>query len=168
MAGRARARPGRRLTGTGWLPDRAGWHTWRRGSADVTLSPDAILSANLSTLSGTTGGQSAGQLEQTAGPAEQPGGQTVAFVEIDLATMSQSKLREKVGRYLAYAEDREWEDRWPHCPPLLLLTTAQARAVTFLRAAARVAAAGRRGRGLDYRFAGYGRAGRDVAEAERL
>ena len=27
---------------------------------------------------------------------------------------------------------------------------------------------GRRGRGLDYRFAGYGRAGREVAEAEQL
>jgi hypothetical protein len=150
--------PAAGLTGTGWLPDRAGWHTWRRGGTDVTLSPDAILSAdlfaNLSTLSGTAGGQT--------------GGQTVAFVEIDLATMSQSKLREKVSRYLAYAEDREWEDRWPHCPPLLLLTTTQARAVTFVRAAARVAAAARRGRGLDYRFRGYGRAGRDVAEAERL
>jgi hypothetical protein len=93
----------------------------------------------------------------------------VAFVEIDLATMSQSKLREKVGRYLAYAEDREWDGRWPHCPPLLLLlTTTQSRAVTFLRAAAKVAASVRRGRELSYRFAGYGRAGRDVAEAERL
>jgi hypothetical protein len=164
--------PAAGLVGTGWLPDRAGWHTWRRGGADVTLSPDAILSANLSALSGTAGGQSGGQLEQTpgrsAGPPEQTGGQTVAMVEIDLATMSQSKLREKVSRYLAYAEDLEWDGRWPHCPPLLLLTTTPARAVTFLRAAARVAAAARRGRGLDYRFAGYGRAGRDVAEAERL
>lgn len=172
--------PAAGLTGTGWLPDRAGWHTWRRGGAELTLSPDAILSAdlsaNLSALSGTAGGQHGGQLEQTpgrsAGPTGQtpgqPGERTVAFVEIDLATMSQTKLREKVGRYLAYAEDGEWADRWPHCPPLLLLTTTQARAVTFLRAAARVTAAHRRGRGLSYRFAGYGRAGRDVAEAERL
>jgi DNA-binding transcriptional ArsR family regulator len=156
--------PAAGVTGTGWWPDRAGWHTWRRGGADVTLSPDAILAA---TLSRTAAGQ-------PAGPAGQPGGArpdrhpTVAFVEIDLATMSQSKLREKVSRYLAYAEDREWQDRWPHCPPLLLLTTTQARAITFLRAAARVAAAARRGRGLDYRFRGYGRAGADVAEAERL
>jgi DNA-binding transcriptional ArsR family regulator len=109
--------PAAGVTGTGWLPDRAGWHTWRRGGADVTLSPDAILSANLSALSGTAGGQSGGQLEQTpgrsAGPPEQTGGQTVAMVEIDLATMSQSKLREKVSRYLAYAEDLEWDGRWP-------------------------------------------------------
>jgi hypothetical protein len=157
------------ITGTGWWPDRAGWHTWRRGGTDVTLSPDAILSADLSGLSMTAGGQTGEPLEQTAEQTGgQTGGQTVAFVEIDLATMSQSKLREKVGRYLAYAEDREWEGRWPHCPPLLLLTTTQARAVTFLRAAAKVTAAARRGRGLSYRFAGYGRAGRDVAAAERL
>jgi DNA-binding transcriptional ArsR family regulator len=149
--------PGAGLIGTGWWPDRAGWHTWRRGGADVTLSPDAILTADLSTLSGRAPGQPAA-----------PAGETVAFVEIDLATMSQSKLREKVGRYLAYAEDREWDGRWPHCPPLLMLTTTRARAVTFLRAAGKVAAAARRGRGLDYRFAGYGRAGRDVAAAERL
>lgn len=165
--------PAAGLTGTGWWPDRAGWHTWRRGGADVTLSPDAILSADLSGLpvtdlsglSRTAAGQTGGPTEQAGGQA---GGQTVAFVEIDLATMSQSKLREKVGRYLAYAEDREWDGRWPHCPPLLLLTTTQARALTFLRAAAKVAAAVRRGRGLSYRFAGYGRAGRDVAAAERL
>jgi hypothetical protein len=146
--------PAAGLTGTGWLPDRAGWHTWRHGGADVTLSPDAILSADLAAPPGPAAG----------GPV----GETVAFVEVDLATMSQSKLREKVSRYLAYAEDREWDGRWPHCPPLLLVTTTEARAATFVRAAARIAAAARRGRGLDYRFRGYGRAGRDVAEAERL
>ena len=48
--------PAAGLTGTGWLPDRAGWHTWRRGGAELTLSPDAILSA----LSGTASGQSGG------------------------------------------------------------------------------------------------------------
>ncbi len=90
------------------------------------------------------------------------------MVEVDLATMSQARLRDKVRRYLAYAADREWQEQWPHCPPLLLLTTTEARARTFVTAAARVAETDRRGRGMDYRWAGYGPARREVAAAERL
>jgi hypothetical protein len=124
--------PAAGLSGTGWLPDRAGWQAWRRGGADVTLSRTRSCPP---TCPGRPG-----QRTDRA-----PAGETVAFIEIDLATMSQSKLREKVRRYLAYAEDLEWDGWWPHCPPLLLLITTQAQAVTFLRVAARVAAAARRG-----------------------
>lgn len=113
------------ITGTGWWPDRAGWHTWQQLGADVTLSPDAILTA---TITGPDG---------QVRPA-------VALIEVDLATMTQTKLREKVSRYLAYAQDRQWQGRWPHSPPLLVMTTTPARALTFVRAATKVAAAARR------------------------
>ena len=130
-----------------WWLDREAWHDWRHGTAAMTLTPDAAVLAELT----------------AAGGAE-----TVAHIEVDLATMAQTKLRDKVRRYLAYAEDRQWAGRWPHCPPLLLLTTTQARAATFIAAAGKLAAAHRRGRGLDYGWRGYGRAGAEVAHAERL
>jgi hypothetical protein len=62
----------------------------------------------------------------------------VTFIEVDLATMTQTLLRQKLARYLAYAEDRAWEGVYPHCPPLLLLTTTATRAATFARTATRV------------------------------
>lgn len=111
-----------------WLPDRAGWQEWEApggyGPGRLRrLTPDAVMQA---------------RLDDVDGPA-------VAFWEIDLATMTQGQLREKLGRYLAYAADRAWEGVHPHCPPMLLLTTTPARAVNYLRAARR-ALAGDRGR----------------------
>jgi len=53
-------------------------------------------------------------------------------------------LKQKIARYLAYADDLAWQDRHPYCPPMLLLTTTQTRAVSFLRAAEQVIAKHRR------------------------
>jgi hypothetical protein len=58
--------------------------------------------------------------------------------------MTQTVLKQKVARYLAYADDLAWQDRHPYCPPMLLLTTTQARAVSFLTAARQVVAKHRR------------------------
>jgi hypothetical protein len=63
------------------------------------------------------------------------GSPAVAFIEVDLASMTQTLLKEKVARYLAYAADRAWEGIHPYCPPMLLLTTTATRAATFTRAA---------------------------------
>ncbi|MEH0826295.1 MULTISPECIES: replication-relaxation family protein [unclassified Micromonospora] len=131
-----------------WWSDRTGWQEWEStrpgwGSRQRRLTPDAVLLVDV----------------DHAGVV----GTAAAFVEVDLATMSQAVLREKVTRYLAYAEDRAWENVWPHCPPLLLLTTTEARAATFLAAAGKQLAAARRGR-LVY----GGQAGRDIADARAL
>jgi hypothetical protein len=131
-----------------WWPDRAGWQEWTSGPGGQgearLLTPDAVLTVEL------------------------PAGTAAAFIEVDLATMSQTKLRAKVGRYLTYADDRAWAGVLPHCPPLLLLTTTVGRAQNWIRLAGKLVDAHRRGRGLDYRFAHRGRAGRDVAHAEQL
>ncbi|MEU0156404.1 replication-relaxation family protein [Micromonospora fulviviridis] len=130
-----------------WWSDRAGWQEWETtqlgwGSRVRRLTPDAALLVDV-------------DHDDVTGTA-------AAFVEVDLATMSQTVLREKVTRYLAYAEDRAWEGRWPHCPPLLLLTT-EARAATFIAAAGKQLADARRGE-LVY----GGQAGRDIADARAL
>lgn len=105
---------------TGWATDRAGWQEWEGaaswwGGASVKrLTPDAVLQAVLAD------------------------GQAVsAFIEVDLASMTQTQLRGKLDRYRAYARDEAWRGRFPYCPPLLLLTTTAHRAVTFTRNAAR-------------------------------
>ncbi|MFI6134052.1 replication-relaxation family protein [Micromonospora sp. NPDC051141] len=132
-----------------WWSDRAGWQEWETtrpgwGARLRRLTPDAVLLVDV----------------DHAGVV----GTAAAFVEVDLATMSQVVLREKVTRYLAYAADRAWEGRWPHCPPLLLLTTTEARAATFLAAAGRQLAAAHRDSGLVH----GGQAGRDLADARAL
>jgi len=68
------------------------------------------------------------------------GTEAVAFVEVDLASMTQTVLKQKVSRYLAYADDLAWPDRYPYCPPLLLFTTTATRLATFMRAAGQVLA----------------------------
>jgi DNA-binding transcriptional ArsR family regulator len=103
----------------GWLTDRAGWQEWERhglwSSSRFRLTPDAVVRVML------------------------PGAaNVVVFIEVDLATMTQTILRQKLARYLAYADDRAWEGVHPHCPPLLLLTTTATRAATFARAATHV------------------------------
>jgi len=101
-----------------WLTDRAGWQEWEGGtywSRRYRLTPDAVA--------------------QVAMPGGSP---VVAFIEVDLASMTQTLLKEKVARYLAYAADRAWEGIHPYCPPMLLLTTTETRAATFVRAAGQV------------------------------
>lgn len=131
-----------------WWSDRAGWQAWETrspgwGTRTRRLTPDAALLVDVN-HGGVTG---------TA----------AAFVEVDLATMTQGRAPRQSHRYLAYAADRAWQDRWPHCPLLLLLTTTGARAATFLAAASKQLAAARR----DHQ-AGGGQAWRDIADANSL
>lgn len=98
-----------------WFADRAGWQEWEGPGAwshRYRLTPDAVARIGLS-----------------------GDGSTVAFLEVDLASMTQTLLKQKVARYLAYAADRAWQGVHPHCPPLLMLTTTATRAATFVRAA---------------------------------
>jgi hypothetical protein len=133
---------------TDWWADRAGWQQWNTGPSrrgeQQTLTPDAVLFA------------------------EVPGGPAAACVEVDLATMAQTQLKVKVRRYLDYAQDRMWAGVLPHCPPLLLLTTTEARAANSIIGASTVAARHRRERGMNYELIRRGQGGRDVAHAERL
>ncbi len=62
------------------------------------------------------------------------------FVEVDLATTTQTLLIEKADRYVDYAQTRARADVHPMCPPMLLLTTAPAGAATFVRAARKLVA----------------------------
>jgi len=103
-----------------WLTDRAGWQEWEAGtywSRRYRLTPDAVAQVRMP-----------------------DGSPAVAFIEVDLATMTQTLLKEKVARYLAYAADRAWEGVHPYCPPMLLLTTTATRAATFARAAGQLIA----------------------------
>lgn len=131
---------------TEWATDRAGWQEWAPpalyGASRLRrLTPDAVLQARV--VDGDVAGDAA------------------AFVEIDLATMTQNQLKEKLARYRAYASDRVWEGRFAHCPPLLVLTTTTARATNFIRAVRR-AQAGER----PARF--YRQADADLAAADDL
>lgn len=107
--------PGEGIEVDGWLTDRAGWQEWDAGrywSRRYRLTPDAVARVTMP-----------------------DGSPAVAFIEVDLASMTQTLLKEKVARYLTYAADRAWQGIHPYCPPMLLLTTTATRAATFVRAA---------------------------------
>ena len=57
----------------------------------------------------------------------------LAFVELDLGTMSHARLKTKAAGYAAYVAQAAWTGRHPFCPCLLFLTTTEARAVAFLK-----------------------------------
>jgi Replication-relaxation len=61
-----------------------------------------------------------------------------AFIEIDLGTMSHTRLRAKAELYAAYAASDAWRSRHKFVPALLFLTTTDIRARRFLNALARV------------------------------
>jgi hypothetical protein len=56
----------------------------------------------------------------------------LAFVELDLGTMSHARLKTKAAGYAAYAAQAAWAESHPFCPCLLFLTTTETRAVVFL------------------------------------
>jgi hypothetical protein len=64
------------------------------------------------------------------------GRRLLAFVELDLGTMSRPRLRVKAAAYAVYAAVGAWADRHEFCPCLLFLTTTDARALSFLQALA--------------------------------
>ena len=57
----------------------------------------------------------------------------LAFVELDMGTMSHARLKTKAAGYAAYAAQAAWTERHPFCPCLLFLTITEARAVSFLK-----------------------------------
>jgi hypothetical protein len=69
------------------------------------------------------------------------------FVEIDLGTMSHTRLRQKAELYAAYAASDAWQGRHLFLPALLFLTTTDARAAKFLSALARALSYGPRRHG---------------------
>jgi Replication-relaxation len=60
-----------------------------------------------------------------------------AFIEIDLGTMSHTRLRAKAALYAAYITNEAWRKRHAYPPALLFLTTTDTRARRFLSALAR-------------------------------
>jgi hypothetical protein len=75
---------------------------------------------------------------------DKEGRQFGAFVEIDLGTMSHTRLRQKAELYAAYAESDAWRGRHLFLPALLFLTTTDMRAAKFLSALARALSYGPR------------------------
>jgi hypothetical protein len=57
----------------------------------------------------------------------------LAFVELDMGTMSHARLKTKAAGYAAYAANASWTERHPFCPCLLFLTTTEPRALAFLK-----------------------------------
>ncbi|HVC86318.1 MAG TPA: replication-relaxation family protein [Gaiellaceae bacterium] len=57
----------------------------------------------------------------------------LAFVELDMGTMSHARLKTKAAGYAAYAAQAAWTERHPFCPCLLFLTTTETRALSFLK-----------------------------------
>ena len=97
--------------------------------------------------------------------------QTAAFIEVDLASMTQTLHKQKVARYLAYAADQVWVDRFRHCPPMLMITTTATRAATFARVGGQILAARHGGRsqrpGGDARSRGLRRCARPRPDRRR-
>ena len=57
----------------------------------------------------------------------------LAFVELDMGTMSHARLKTKATGYAAYAAQAAWTERHAFCPCLLVLTTTEPRALAFLK-----------------------------------
>jgi hypothetical protein len=72
------------------------------------------------------------------------GRQFGSFVEIDLGTMSHTRLRAKAELYAAYSTSDAWQRRHLFLPALLFLTTTDIRAAKFLSVLARALSYGPR------------------------
>jgi hypothetical protein len=58
----------------------------------------------------------------------------LAFVELDMGTMSHRRLKQKAAGYAEYAKAAAWRERYRFCPALLFITTTEKRARSFLAA----------------------------------
>jgi hypothetical protein len=65
---------------------------------------------------------------------DEQGREFTAFVEIDLGSMSHTRLRQKAELYAAYTTAEAWKGRHLFLPALLFLTTSDLRAERFLAA----------------------------------
>jgi Replication-relaxation len=66
--------------------------------------------------------------------ADADGRSLLAFLELDMGTMSHRRLRQKAAGYAEYAKAEAWRERHRFCPALLFLTTTERRARSFLAA----------------------------------
>ncbi len=66
--------------------------------------------------------------------ADADGGSLLAFVELDMGTMSHRRLKQKATGYAEYARAEAWRERHRFCPALLFITTTEKRARSFLAA----------------------------------
>jgi Replication-relaxation len=64
--------------------------------------------------------------------ADADGRGLLAFVELDLGTMSRRRLKQKAAGYAEYAKAEAWRERHRFCPALLFVTTTEQRARSFL------------------------------------
>ena len=83
---------------------------FRDSSGERTLAPDALLVHD--------------------NQHEEP---SLAFVEMDLGTMSHTRLHAKAEMYVAFATSNAWQDSYEFLPALVFLTTSEPRAQGFLR-----------------------------------
>ena len=60
------------------------------------------------------------------------GRQLLAFLELDMGTMSHRQLKKKAGGYADYSRADAWRERHRFCPALLFITTTEKRAASFL------------------------------------
>jgi hypothetical protein len=65
---------------------------------------------------------------------DQNGHPLLAFVELDMGSMSHRRLAQKAAGYADYARAKAWQQRHPFCPALLFITTTERRARSFLTA----------------------------------
>ena len=61
-------------------------------------------------------------------------GSLLAFIELDLGSMSHRRLKTKAAGYAEYVKVEAWRERHRFCPALLFVTTAEKRARSFLGA----------------------------------
>ena len=66
--------------------------------------------------------------------ADADGGSLLAFVELDMGTMSHRRLKQKAAGYAEYAKADAWRERHRFCPALLFVTTTEKRGRSFLAA----------------------------------
>ncbi len=66
--------------------------------------------------------------------ADADGGGLLAFVELDMGTMSHRRLKQKAAGYAEYAKADAWRERHRFCPALLFVTTTEKRGRSFLAA----------------------------------
>lgn len=59
-------------------------------------------------------------------------GGLLAFIELDMGTMSHRRLKRKAAGYAEYVKAGAWRERHRYCPALLFLTTTEKRARAFL------------------------------------
>jgi RNase P subunit RPR2 len=65
---------------------------------------------------------------------EADGGSLLAFIELDMGSMSHRRLKSKAAGYAEWVKVEAWRERHRFCPALLFVTTAEKRARSFLAA----------------------------------